>query len=398
MLLTGTAHPFAFAPHSRFFSYQVMPFSEICDLMMVRPFDAGKLTGEQRVQSVAHCRKLLESFTSGQHTPTPMTASVPLEIQPRVRKTQQPDGSWHFSLELEKGERLAHTDGGHRRRTLEDYLAYLEGVIEKEQGRPTPDQEVITRAEVLMEDIAALQFPVLIYLDGNPQEHFLDLQRGKSVDRTTLLVMETASDHFDDPAYKTAIAIAQALHRDRKCEPFFGQIRFDSAGNAAIKLATLMARGSSDLSTSLIGLAKVGEFLNTPPQKLAAGITRVFECVNKRYSGLLERGRVLTTIANNGTMAASTMWVGLGILVAYAASQSSLDDAAKELAEVCYETLSEVQISGSFSSADKRIFMGRLAQRFFSAMALDRLHEGVPVDLVRTLSATAFRVSKLKKS
>lgn len=396
MLLAGKVHLFNFGKHSRRYANLTLPFREILELTEVRPFSALTRKGEQRHQDPAHMRNLVNSIREGLHTPTAMAASVPPELQGEVRYESAPDGDLTFSLET-GAARLSQTDGGHRRCGLELLLADLQKAVKKEMGRPAPDQEVLALAEVLTEDAYALPFPLTVYLDTNPQSDFLNLQKGKPVDRSVEFTMKSFADEFDDPAYRRAVELGAALHRAER-NPFFGQLRLDTAMRTHLPVATLCARGSSDLSTSLIGLARVGERLGLPNSALVGAVGKIYQQISSRYAELLEPGRPLTPFASSGTRAASTMWVGLAILLCWHARKAGrLADSARELCEVCHEALCDARVAGSFSAADKRVYMGDLARRLFAGTEGVPFHYGVPLELVTLLSATAFNAPRLKR-
>lgn len=397
MIITGAVNFFNFGKHSRRYSNLTLTFREILELSEVRPFSSLTMKGEQRHQEPGHVRNLVTSIRSGTHTPTSMSCNVPLELQAAVQYQQGPDGGQTFTLDT-GNIKLSQTDGGHRRKGLEMLVAEMQKTLQKEQQRPTPDLEVVALAEVLIEDIYSLPFPLMVYLDTNPQLDFLNLQKGKSVDKSVEFTMKSTAGQFEDPAYQCAVELGAMLHKTER-NPFFGQVRLDTGTRSHLPVATLCARGASDQSTSLIGLATVGEYLGLSNASLVSSISKIYQQISKRYPELLEMGLPLTPFANGGTRAASTMWVGLGILLCWHAQDSSIPAASVgELCETCYEVLRDARVEGSFSAADKRVYMGSLARHLFSGVTGEPMHDGIPLKLVKTLSATAFNAPKLKKS
>lgn len=389
--ISGLIHEWRFGKHSRLFSSMILRFSEALKLMRVNPFDGLTNKGEQRLQLPAHVSSISAAVRSGKFTPTPWCCNVPSHMQSRIKIE---DGQ--FRIELSDNEFLSQTDGGHRRESLLKIIRDSELLLKKERSATKPNLQVIAELELAIKDVQQLPISVTVYLDGPPATDFLNLQRGRSVDKSTVFALESACDEFDDPAYNSAIEIARLLHKDR-FSPFTGNIRLDAQSRCSLPLNTVCAKGKSDLSTSLIGLGIIGEYLGLANSKLAACITRVYQAVERRHPGLLQKPSPLTPLSNSGTLAASCMWCGLGILLALRASHESLDAHAEELAETCYEVLAHVRIEGSFSSGMKRQFMGELAKAYFRDWT-EPLHDGVPLVLCQHLSSTAYAVTPLKKS
>lgn len=387
----GPVYTWQFARHSRLYSTITLPFQEATELMRVNAFDGLQNKGEQRVQTAAHVNAIAGAVEDGVFTPTPWSCNVPDELQNRLVMS---DGC--FELQLQPNEFLSQTDGGGRRRALLSLFNSAQSRLLKEKHKPSPDLDVIASCSLVLEDIQAMPVTVTIYLDGDPAKDFLNLQKGRPVDKTTIFAMENAVKVFDDPAYQMAVDVAKLLHKD-KASPFFGNVRFDSISKCSLPISTLCAKGASDLSTSLIGLAIIGDYLGLGAQKLAACITRTFASVEKRYPDLLQNPSPLTPLSNSGTKAASCMWVGIGTLLALKAGHGSLDANAQELSECCYEVFQHVEINGAFTSSMKRVFMGDLAKAYFRGVENVTLHEDVPLLLCQYLSATAYNTKPLKK-
>lgn len=388
--VSGPIHTWRFKTHSRLYSTVTLPFKDAVSLMRVNAFNGLSNKGEQRVQSQTHVNALAAAVSSGEFTPTPWSCNVPPHLQDRLNM-----GPDTFSLELGEDEFLSQTDGGGRRRALEKLLKDAETALAKESAKPVPDKDVVASCELIIEDIRDLPVTVTIFLDGEPPKDFLNLQKGRPVDKATIFCMESATDAFDDPAYNSAVEIARILHSD-KSSPFVANIRLDSLSKCPLPISTLCAKGSSDLSTSLIGLAIIGEYLGLDNRKLAACVTRIFTTIEKRYPDLLQSPSPIAPLSNSGTKAASTMWCGLGILLALKAGHESLDLHSQELSEVCYEVLGHVRIDGNFNAGMKRAWMGELATAYFKDWA-ERLHQGVPLVLAQQLSPTAYKVGPLRK-
>lgn len=397
MILDGPFYSWTVGSKTRRYAVITLPFNLICEVMEVRPFNGATGSGEQRVEKTPHVRNLGAAILDGSFTPTAWSANLPSDLQSSLQIDNHKET---YRLELNDGKMLSQTDGGHRRASL---LRLRDGAVKRltdEKQRPSPDAQVIAESELLIDDINNLPITCLLYLDGSPQVDFVNLQRGVAVDKSTMFVLETLGCQYDDPAYKMAIQLATSLHVD-KGSPFCGNIKLDSGSKCWLPISTLAARGASDLSTSLIGLANVGIACGMQPSKLVSCVTRIYKVLGGKYPELLEAGKPLTPIKNRGTLGASTMWVGLGILLAYSAQSEALDAHAEELAESAFEVLRDEEIQGSFTSVDKRKYVGRLAQHYFTGREdnfEEGFHDGIPLGLLLQTSATSYAVSKLNKS
>ena len=124
--------------------------------------------------------------------------------------------------------------------------------------------------------------------------------------------------NYSDATMQTAYEVARKPNKAPD-SPFSKLIRFDSPNDRAVgklPVTTLAARGSSDLATSLVGLAKVaGE--NAEPERLASTMTAAVQAVKDQFASLLEEGMPLALPENDGTKGSATMLVGLGVCLAF---------------------------------------------------------------------------------
>jgi hypothetical protein len=88
------------------------------------------------------------------------------------------------------------------------------------------------------------------------------------------------------------------------------------------------------------------------------------------------------------------MLVGLGICLAHRTSLTGKEQ-TDALVTVAREILDE-PVQGSFSSSRKRELMGRFARAFFSPDDVEK-HDGLPLSLVQTLSASTYLAKPLPR-
>jgi hypothetical protein len=169
-------------------------------------------------------------------------------------------------------------------------------------------------------------------------------------------------------------------------------------------VTTFCATGSSDLATSLIGLARVGALWTKPlgADKLADFVCQAYQALKSKAPELLEEGMPLATLGNGSKKGPATMMTGLAVCLVYSASAdssgnrstASKDDLAA-LVEAALTVFSD-KVEDGFSSQTKRDLMHSFAVEFFVRLD-DEKHEGVPVVLMDTLSWSAFDVVKPKE-
>src|SRR5262249_15115626 len=152
-------------------------------------------------------------------------------------------------------------------------------------------------------------------------------------------------------------------------------IRFDSRGVQTLPISTLCSAGASDIATSLVGLARVGVKVGVKDAaKLAGALVAAYQAI-KAYDeahedefGLLETGKVLTPIGNDGKRGQATMMVGLATCLVYrcgvSGHEAPTDNDLAKLVAAAKVTLGR-DVEGNFSGPDKRKLMGRFADAFF---------------------------------
>jgi hypothetical protein len=102
---------------------------------------------------------------------------------------------------------------------------------------------------------------------------------------------------------------------------------------------------------------------------------------------VFESGKPLTLIGNGGTKGSATMLLGVAACYLYAGPDSSparVAEAAKALNE---------NTERNFSGPVKRGYLARFVRAYFESDKCNK-HEGIPVGLIKTLSSSAFAVTK----
>ena len=332
-------------------------------------------TGEQRDLVLTHVKELRKELEAGNFTPT--SISVGLRDSQRSALTYYPkDTKAKVGLFIPLGETLPLLDGGHRMAAL-DLLSQL----------PT-----------YKEDIENSSVTALIILDGNTKKDFLNLQRGKAVDRShlhSLSVQANLIDKKNNDVILSSYDVARKLNTDVN-SPFFRQIRFDSSGISGVPIASLSAKGASDLATSLVGGAKIIKWADKTPEWLSKCITTVYTKLLEKAPNLLSSGMKLCP-PPSGTKGSATILIGVGNMLAYrlAAKQQieASDDDINRLIEMCQRHFI-APVDGNFSGPTKRSTMGAFVADFFADLNVDK-HENVPTKLINLLSISTFNLSKL---
>lgn len=392
--LTGTYTTWTLCDVTRQYgTVQNLRYSEAVELVKPVPFKGETGKGQQRALVQNHVRKIKREMRNGNFTPTPVSAA--LEDRHLAGLTLNPDGT--FSLVVKSQDPLLHTDGGHRFEALGQLIEELEAAAEK--AKTDEERENLTR---WAEQAKVVPCTVTVYFGGNPQQDFVNLQAGRTVDTSH---MKALTLHAKDgkPEMGLAFEVATTLNKD-KTSPFYNEVRFDSRGNRRLPIATLTATGGSDIGTSLVGVAKLGISRGKSAKFLAAALTDAYVALKESSDadgedGALEEGKVMTPVVNHGTKGASTMLVGVGLCLAYRlislgkekADQSDLD----RLVAVVGRTLN-VATKGNFSGSVKRKLLGRFAKEFFADTTETR-HQGVPIPLLKTLSCSTFDTLPLRK-
>ncbi len=199
------------------------------------------------------------------------------------------------------------------------------------------------------------------------------------------------------PDQEFAWEIAKLL-LSRPDSPFFNLIRMDSRPGSGLPVTTLCAKGSSDLSTSLVGLAKLCLAAKRPVEFGANCVIDAVKIVREGVPSAFEPGRVLTPPPQE-TRGSASMLIGLGICLAHwLISKDEIiagDEVTSKLVKAVEMSLDkELNDDVKLSAQGKRGLLNEFCSYFFDRQPDCRL--GVPEALMTTLSASAYGVSKKK--
>ena len=348
--ITGQVHSWDINGFSRRFAQFVLPFSEASQLFEPQQYNALKGTGQQRAIKKAHAKKLSKEIFGGNYTPTPIAAGI---SNKHLAALKIDDVKQSFTFDASSEQPLLLTDGDHR-------FAALRLIQKNNSDKPE-----------LLKAIDQLPIAITLYLNGDNQQDFVNLQRGASVDATHMLSLAIQQGKQDEH-FERSFEVAKILNKVTG-SPFYGQVRFDSAGVAPLPFSTLCAKGKSDIGTSLLGLSMVGS--DKKPTTLADLVINIHKMLKNEAPELTEKGKPLASVATGGTKGSATMLIGLAVCAEYDTSRLDL------LVESAKKTL-DFQVKGNFSGPAKRNFLGAFAREFFGGE--------IPKGLIETLSESTF--------
>jgi hypothetical protein len=373
--LTAPAHRWSLDPEGvlgREFLVVTVPFADARRAVRGDPFNGLTGRGEQRVRHDAQARKLMRAVAKHRYTPAPLAASVTTQAV-----TRNADGT--VTVAVPEGDPLKLVDGVQRLAGLGDLKAALHA-----------DEEHAAAALV-----DALPVTLTVYLDGDPQEDFLNLQLGKTVDSNQLCVMRLVRGELSrsrQPMLEFAREVARHLNKDPG-SAFRTHIAFDSRTQAYLKFKSLAGAGGADAAASLCGLYRVGGDLTA--ERAAHFVTWAAATVKARCPELAKIGGPLCP-PPDGPVAAACLLVGAATLTAYRAlslgrSAPDAEDADK-LVAACLAAF-KPPFDGDGSAQGKRAAMRKLAAHFLNDLP-EEMEQGIPKPLLGTLSAAAFGLAK----
>lgn len=342
----------------------------------------------------------MKEMETGNYTPTNVSASLEKRHRDQLKFDENVKT---FELAVDPKDPLPHTDGNHRFEALFRIAKKLKANIEKAEGA---EKEKLER---WLKQVYELPVTVTVYFDGSPVRDFVNLQAGRTVDASHMQSLSLMAGLVKDPVAKSAHETAKLLHKDDN-SPFKNSIKFDSRGCLPLPISTLTARGASDAGTSLIGLAKLGQAFKKKEEFLAGAVVAAYEALKKvedeatpNAHRVLAPDKLLTPLANHGTKGSSTMLVGIGLCLAYRliALKKDVADEADLIALIvaAHDTLDK-EVAGNLSGQVKRGHLGDFAKVFFADLADADApkHKGIPVELLKTLSCSAFAVEPMPKA
>jgi hypothetical protein len=380
--------------HTRAYADVSLPYRQAVEFVQPVRYNAQTGKGEQRELLPSHAKKLHSEMVGGTYVPTQMTAS----LRENHRQNLSLDAAaCTFDLLVKVDDPLPQTDGSHR------YAGLALRVRELKDKLARASAEEKSALEASLDEVMNLPIGVRIFFDGDPQQDFLALQQGRTVDAAHLLSMKIQKGVTQgDTPYK--LAFDAANHLNKHMGPFHGLIRFDSQDEkgALVKrlpISTLCTRAASDLSTSLVGLAKVGSEFGANARFLAGCVKAAHETLQQQYPSVLEAAKVITPVMNGGTKGSATMLLGVGLCLAYRllTQERKLDEAGEDLTRLVESVARTLDrpVEGNFSAQTKRVLMGEFARDFLGD--LPSLHDGIPVDLLKIIPPSAWNATALPK-
>jgi hypothetical protein len=370
--LEGPVHTWSLNDTTRRFLVATVPFSVARKVLRACPFSAVTGQGEQRRVQDAHARRLREEMDAGNYTPTPVAAG----LRPAHRQLVE-EHAGAVRLPVRATDPLPLTDGFQRLSAMEDLLRRAEG------------DDARVRA------VLALPVTLVVYLDGDTQQDFINLNRGKPVDPSHLFSLELSKGEAGGkhgPAVHAAVDAARRLH-EAPASPFFGGVRFEDAAPGGVPVTTLCATGGSDLSTSLVGVVLAAE---TDGAGAAALVTEAYKTLSDGAPELLVKGRLLCPPRRGGRKGSATLLSGVAAVVGYRSRGRGLTAGDRErLVAAARQTLGD-SAGGNLSAQRKRELMREFAAAFLAG-AERAQHRRLPVGLLAALSCSAYAVPPLPK-
>src|SRR4051812_18698957 len=139
------------------------------------PYTAATGKGEQRGIKPDHARKIKKEIEAGAFTPTPVHLGGRPRHTKAITHTKLEDDTRVARLVIEDGDTLPLTNGGHRF----EALGQIRQETEKRLEAAKTDEER-AEAEAFVDLVDAQPIAALLLLNGNTQEDFMNLQKGKA--------------------------------------------------------------------------------------------------------------------------------------------------------------------------------------------------------------------------
>ncbi len=381
---------------NRKYTIGAIRFAKMKEVVAPKAFDPRTGEGEQRFVIQSHANFIRDEMKEGRYAPTPFTFGTRASHRNNIVFD-----NGNVSLEVDSEDKLALLDGGNRSAAL-DMLRAEGGATAK-----------------IIDD---LFIPYILYLDGDPRKDFVALQAGKPVDKNHVLSVRIASGLLDEehaPYYNMAKEVAEQLHTrpDSFCHNIIQFHSKASSNKLPLSLNGLCPKSEAELAYSLYGGAKIAAKFGKDADWLTNCILTVHQAIKDDPDGvnLLEPGNILSP-APDGTTVGTNMLIALGNALACRLLLKQLDKPRQEdvdLVVACAINNLSVPTTGKITAAKKRAAYHEFCEEFFYDLGpkpednddndgeLDipkngiGMHEGIPVIIIRLLSAKTFNVSKL---
>jgi hypothetical protein len=391
----------------RFWITAEMPYRDVKRIIKIERFNADNDRGIQRAGIESWQKNLANKMDAGDFTPNPWAAGV---LKSHLKDVGPIEAGRTIKLVVNEKNKLISLDGQQRQ-------GGMEKLLEKAKGDPAKMKEILD---------SDITFP--IYLDYQfTYADFLNLQYGRPVDASHMLSMQLAHDKVDEkkkPFLVLAKETAKLVDTD-KDSPFFEKIKFDSGDDAPLAFKSVSTLGGSDISTSFGGGARVAKKFEKDAVWLSRMYVSAYQAIIKygskdeveseledktaKIPTLLRKNKLLYPKGKKGSL---SLHIGIGNLLAYRMAKLGRDEVKPQDAKYFVECLEDVfnqDVNGNLSGPDKRRFMGRFLDRYFSDVVrltdedeqdkkkLDAYTDGSmfwPMELVDLLSKSSFRIPK----
>jgi hypothetical protein len=352
-----------------------VPFAQAREVFKPEQFSADSGVGEQRGLVEGNVKVIRLAVENKDFTPCAVGVGLRPEHQQFVLRSA--DGK-QITLNLPQGTTLPVLDGGHRLEVFERLLS--EG-----------------KQEVLGWDV-----PVLVHLNGDPKRDFLNLQKGRPVDKAHMQSLQVQTNLLPEKyaasislAYKLAKALAS--HKD---SPFYNQLRFDTRGASGIPVSSFTSKNASDLATSLVGAAKIIQLAQKDESWYVNVLLEAFKAIKAFAPETTDLGKMLCP-PPSGTKGSATMIIGVANMYAYRLMLTQKEASDKMELAVLLKAVKQTMaqsVRGTFSGPVKRKTMQDFTDKLFAdAVKVADTCQGVPAALVTLLSVSTFNLPKQAK-
>lgn len=351
-----------------------IPFSEARQVFKPEQYSADTGEGEQRGLVEGNVKVIRAAVDNKDFTPCSVGVGLRPDQQKYVKRTE--DGK--AIVEIPDAVTLPVLDGGHRLEVFERLLT---------DGKQ----------EVLGWDV-----PVMLHLNGDPKRDFLNLQKGRPVDKAHMQSLQVQTNLLPEKhaaSISLAYKLAKALSAD-KDSPFYNQMRFDTRGASGIPVSSFTSKNASDLATSLVGAAKILQLAQKNESWYVSVLLEAFKAIKAFAPETTDLGKMLCP-PPSGTKGSATMIIGVANMYAYRLMLTGKEPSDKlELAALvkAVKLTMAQSVRGTFSGPVKRKTMQDFADKLFAdAVKSADTCQGVPAALVTLLSVSTFNLPKPAK-
>src|SRR6185312_3112749 len=285
--LSGKVAKFGLGKHPRRYFTVDLPYAEAVKVYRSRPYSGLTGEGEQRALFPAHVKRLKRAMNADDFTPRAIEAGLTPEQKDRLELHGN-----EATLTVEGAEFIPLLDGQHGLAALTEIYAAA-----------GPDTKKVIEAQTIT---------ALVLIDNDPRRDFANLQMGRSVDAAHMNVMKIQEGILNDPSMPVALDTAKILNQD-ETSPWHNDFRFDSYGEQ-MPVSTILAKGASDLTYSVVGGAKIAMDHGKDAAWLAAIYVAAFRAIQNSRPKMLDSDMILSYPAY--TKGGVTIQIAVGNMLA----------------------------------------------------------------------------------